>query len=881
MKRRRGVFGRTAAEDAERELSFHVEMKVEELVAAGWDREEARREAERRFGDRAKVGAECAALDVRRRRLDRLRELGGSWVRDFRFGARVLKRRPGLAGVAVVTLALGVGANAAIFSVVNTVLLSRLPYAQPEQLVSVWESHPQRTDRGLVSAGNLMDWRDRVTTMSGLAAYRNQFSAALTGEGQPEEVSVSQVTPDLFDLLGVRPVAGRVFDRETDAAVAGSTVLLGDGIWRRRFGADPRIVGRTVTLDGNAVEIIGVLPAAVGIPAKGTDFWVPVGLTEASRQQRRSHVYAVIGRLRAGATVEQAQAEMRGIAAAIEAEQPEWMEGWTARVVRYRRDLVRDARGPLLLLFGAVALVLLIACANVSNLLFASAVAREREVAVRSALGAGRAGLIRQFLAESLVLSTAGGALALLIAWPAIRILVHLAPTGIPLIEDARLSGGVFGFCLFIVLSTTLLFGTLPALRASRPRVERALGESRSRGTGSRHAGTRRALVIGEVALSMLLIAGAGLLLRSLSKLRSTDPGFRADHLLAVSLYLPGTTYGDQARQLAFFNALLDRLRPLPGIESVAGTSEPPVVGYQMTFSLELEDRPAAFAGDRDDYPLRAVTSGYFEATGVPVLRGRSLSPSDRTDSRAVALINQAMADRVYPATDPIGRRIRTSDSGPWREIVGVIGDTRHDGLDRSEGPVVYIPYSQKQWTWMSWLTLLIRTSGEPLALVPEVERQVWALDPQLPLQRATTVEDLYSDDLASRRFTTTLLSIFAALALILGIVGLYGVVSWGVAERTNELGVRLALGAAPRRVVADVVGEGLRLALVGVGIGFIAAVLLRRTIAGLLYGTGALDPVALGGTAALLILCSAVACIVPATRAIRVDPATTLRGSA
>lgn len=876
MRSRRRLFDRTPAEQAAKELAFHLEMKVEELVAGGWDPEAARAEAERRFGDRMRVGAECAAIDARRLRVDRLRSVVSQWLRDFRFGARVLGRKPGFALVAVAMLALGVGANAAIFSVVNAVLLSRLPYADAERLVSMWESHPQRTDHNLVTPGNLMDWRDRVTTMSGVEGWRNAFSVALTGAGAPTQVSASQVTPDLFSLLGVKPLAGRLF--QADPSAAPNVALMAEGIWRRQFGGDPGVVGRSVTLDGSAIEVIGILPSGVAIPAPGIDFWIPVALTEQTRQQRSTHMYGVIGRLRPGVTVEQAGSELRSIAAGIAAEQPEPMEGWSAKVVSYHSDLVRSARPALLLLLGAVGLVLLIACANVSNLLFAQAVTREREVAVRSALGAGRAGLIRQFIAESLVLSLAGGSLALLIAWPAIGALVRLAPAGIPFIEGAHLSGRVFTFCLLVVLFTTLLFGTLPALRASRPRMERTLSEARSRGAGRRYAATRRMLVVVEVALSMLLVAGAGLLLRSMSKLRATDPGFRMDHLLAVTLYLPGTTYGAQEKQLAFFDALLERVRALPGVVSAAGTSEPPVVGYQMTFTVDVEDRPAAFAGDRDDYPLRAVSADWFATLELPVLQGRALNASDRADSRPVAVVNRAMAERLYAGENPIGRRLRTSENGPWLEIVGVVGNTRHDSLDQVDGPVVYIPYAQKRWLWMSWMTLMVRTSGEPMALVPQMEKEVWALDPQLPLQQVRTAEDLYAGSLASRRFTTTLLSIFAALALVLGMAGLYGVVSRGIAERRQELGIRLALGASPARVVGEVVADGLRPTLLGVGIGLVATALLRNAIAGMLYATGPLDPLALGGTAAGLIVFAVLACLIPAAHVTRVDPSSALR---
>ena len=788
--------------------------------------------------------------------------------------------RPGFTIVAVATLGLGIGATAAIFSVVNAVLLRPLPYASPDRLVAVWETHPQRSTRSLVTPANYMDWRDRVTTIAELEAYRDDFSAALTGEGEPVEAAVAQVTPGLFGLLGVRPMLGRGFESLADSSAAGSdvrVVLMSHALWRTRFGGDSGVIGRVLTVDAQAVEVIGVLPPDVAVPSRETDFWAPMRLGETARQQRTTHMYAVVGRLREGASVEAAQAEMRSVSATIVAQHPDVMDGWSARVTSLHADIVRDARSPLLLLLGAVGFVLLIACTNVSNLLLVRGVGREREIAVRSALGAGRARLVRQLLAESLLLALAGGALALALAFPSVRLLVHFAPAGMPLIEDTRISLPVLGFAMLVTMATTIVFGSLPALRASRPRMERALGEIRARGQGRRHARVQGALVVAEVALSMLLVAGAGLLFRSMSRLREADPGFEMAGLLDVSLYLPMARYDTDVRQVAFFDALLGRLRNQPGIEAAAGTSEPPVVGFGMTFSIEVEGRPDAFDGTRSDHLLRAVTDDWFTTTGIPV-RGRGFTSTDRRDGARVAIINEAMARQVWPGEDAMGKRLRPSVQDGWFEIVGIAGDTRHFGLDRVEGPVIYIPWSQKPWTWLSWMSVMVRTNGEPMDALPAIQREVWTLDPDLPIQRAVPVTSLYADNLASRRFTTALLGIFAALALTLGIVGLYGVIAFSVAERSREIGVRLALGASPSRVIKAILTDGLVLALAGIGIGLVAAILMRATIRGLLFDTRPLEPLTLAAAALLLVAGASAATIVPALRAVRIQPASTLR---
>jgi predicted permease len=871
------VFEPAVPEGVDRELRFHMEQRIAELVSAGMTREEAEREARRRFGDVDAVGRELIALENRQRRRARWTARVLDFGRDLRGGVRLLGRRPWFSVVAVLTLALGIGANTAIYSVVNAVLLRPLPYTAPDRLALLWESEPTRSDRSLVRPAVFMDWRERSTSFTGLAAYRYDFGVALTGDGDPAEVQWSPVTVNLFPLLGVRPVLGRLFTEKEGEAGRSDVVLMSHATWQQRYGGDPGVLGRSVVLDGSAAVVVGVLPPDVRLPSRQTDFWSPLVLGAAARAQRSSHMYAVLGRLAPGVSLARAQTEMRGIAEALRREHDE-ADAWTVRLVGLRRDLVRNAREPLLLLFGAVGLVLLVACGNVSNLLLARGVGREREVAVRAALGAPRSSLVRQFLAESLVLAAAGGALALLLAWPSLRLLIRLAPDGIPLVGEARLDPGVLAFTMLVVLAATMFCGMVPALRTTRPRLERTLSESRSRGTAGRHVRVRRMLVVGEIALSLVLLAGAVLLVRSLARLRSADPGYDPANVLAVTISLPATRYGTTEAQLAFWRDVLTRVRALPGVVSAAGTSEPPVVGYAMTRSYRIPGRPEAFTATRDDYPYRAVTDGWFETLRAPVLEGRGIAAGDRRDGAGVVVVNEAMARLAWPDRDAVGQRIEFGQDGRSYDVVGVVGDTRHDGLETVEGPVVYAPYVQKDWGWLTWMTVMVRSVDDPLALAESVRRAVWAVDPALPIQRLSTLDMLYADSLAVRRFTTVLLGMFAGLAIVLGLVGLYGVMSWGVAEREREIGVRLALGAGRRRVVSSVLAEATGSALAGIAIGLLVATGLRGVVRGLLFELRPLDPITLLAAGSGLLVFCLLASLVPALRATRVEPASSLR---
>jgi predicted permease len=876
MNRRR-VFDPAVPDGVERELRFHIDQLAGKLESEGLSREEAEREARRRFGDVTGLSDELVALETGQRKSARRVAAGRTFWRDMRHGMRLLARRPGFAVVAVLTLALGMGANAAIFSVVNAVLLRPLGFADPDRLVLVWESEPTRSDRSLVRPAVLMDWRERSISFSALEAYRSDFGLALTGDGDPAQVQWAPVTVGLFGMLGVRPVLGRLFEEGEDAAGRSNVVLMSYATWQSRYGGEADVLGRTVELDGTELEVVGVLPPDVNLPSRETDFWSPLPLGPAQRSERDAHMYAVVGRLASGVSAERAQVEMRGIAEALRREHSE-EDAWTVRLVGFRSDLVRDAQSPLLLLFGAVGLVLLVACANVSNLLLARGVGREREVAVRSAMGAGRASLVRQFLAESLVLSAAGGVAAVLLAWPSVRLLARLAPDGIPLIDEAGLDPMVLAFTMIVVLATTMLFGIVPAVRASRPRIEQVLSETRGRGAARRQARLRRGLVVAEVALSLVLLAGSGLLVRSLLRLRSVETGYDSSNILVAWINLPFSRYGGTEAQLSFWDELLTRVRALPGVVSAAGTTEPPVIGYQMTRAYTVEGRLDAFSGERDDYPYRAVTDGWFETTSLDIVRGRGVTANDRRDGRGVVVVNEAMARLAWPDGDAVGQRLGYGDAGRLYDVVGVAADARHNAPGEVEGPAVYAPIVQKDWNWLNWMTLMVRTSGDPLALAAPVRSTVWSIDPDLPIQRLSTLDGLYAETLSVRRFTATLLGLFAALAIVLALIGLYGVMAWNVAERSREYGIRIALGASKPRVVAGVVAEGAAVSAAGTGIGLLAAIALQGTIRGLLFELHPLDPMTLAAASAGLLSICLLATLVPALRATRVEPASMLR---
>ncbi len=869
--------GDQADVDVDDEIRFHLETRVDELMADGLGRDEAERRAAEEFGDVAAAKRALRRTSRRRERSTRRTEWLAELGRDVRFGWRKLAREPGFAAVAVLTLALGIGANTAIFSVVDAVLLRPLPYPDADRLVKIWETTPEGVTDNVVSSANYVDWREQATSFSVMGAHSWYSGMTLTGVEDPVRLRVTRITPSALAALGVQAEVGRTFTEADGDPGAPYVGLISHRLWAGRFGADPGVIGQTLTLDGIPVTVVGVMPASFGFPDPAVDVWAVLRFDAEDRANRRSHQWNVVARLADGVSMERAQAEMDAIADRIAVDHPEDMTGWGVNVVPLRRDLVGEARTLLLVLMGVVGVVLLLTCVNLANLLLARASAREREVAVRGALGAGRARVVRQLLVESLLIGVLGGGAALLVVSVGLDAMVALAPSDIPLLDGVRMDPVVAGFTLATTLLATLLFGLVPALRATAGAPAETLRGSR--GAGVAHGRLRAGLLVAEVALAVVLVVGAGLLLRSMARLNAVDPGLDPDNVLVMLVDLPSARYGTTEEHLAFYRPLLDRVRGLPGVVSAAGTTEPPMLGYSMTFSYAIQGRPAGTpSGREDDERLMAVTPGYFETLGIPVVEGRALNAGDREGTTPVVVISEALARKQWPDGDAVGSRIQFREGQPWLEVVGVVGDARVNGLDRPAPPAIYMPFQQKLWDWMTWLALMVRTDGDPLALAPAVRDQVLAMDHTVLPEAPHTLAEVFAESNARRRFATTLLGVFAALALILGAVGVYGVLAYAVSRQTRELGVRIALGAPRSAVARRVVGRGLALAGAGVAIGILAALALSRFLESLVYGVGVRDPVTFIGIPVILLVVAAAAAYFPARRATRVDPMEALR---
>jgi predicted permease len=880
-RRLRRVFRADARREVEDELRFHLEMRSQDYATRGLDAERARQEAERRFGDVERVRRQLERMGELDRRVRRRRLWRGEFGQDVRHAARMMLRSPFAFVVLLATLALAMGATTAVFSVVNAVLMRPLPYPAPDRLVRLWEVTPRGEDHNVVSPGNYVDWSTRARSFAALGAHRSPYGVALTGDGDAVQVMVVDMTSSVLALLGVMPQLGRAFS-PSNVERGERVALLSDRMWRMRFGADPAVIGRSVVLDAVTYTVLGVMPAHFDFPSATVDFWRPVGAAELDGNERRSHNWLVVGRLAEGVSRARAQSEMRELAGSLARAYPAFMTGWGVNVTALHGDMVVGVRLLLLVLLGGVVLVLLVACGNSANLLLARAVTRTQEMAVRGALGAGRGRLLRQALTESLLLAATSGLLGLAFAHFFLRGLLSLAPADLPRLNDVHLDFTVLLFAAATTLCSTLLFGMLPALRLARTDLQATLRAADVRAGGAAHARLRSALLIGEVTLSLVLMVGAGLLVRSSLLLRRIDYGYDTDGLVAVLLDLPRARYAGTPAHVGFYEQLLQRVAQLPGVAAVAGTSEPPAVGYAMTFSFAIEGRPATNASGREDpQPLRVVTPDYFRTMGIPVRSGRAFDPHDRTGTTEVVVVNESLARRYWPGENPVGRRISlTGASGPWKEIVGVVGDTRMAAADAAPAPALYLPHAQKTWPWMSWLTLMVRPLPgiTPEAIATSVRSSLRQLDADVPVQRVATVAELYGEGLAGRRFATTMLAGFAGAALLLGIVGMYGVLSYTVAQRRRDIGVRMALGASQSSVVGGVVRYALVLALLGVALGTGASLALTRLLRTLLYEVSPVDPLTLGAVALLIMLVAALAALVPAARAARVSPLTVMR---
>jgi putative ABC transport system permease protein len=799
-------------------------------------------------------------------------KMSSNALRDMRYAVRQLVATPAFTIVAILTLALGIGATTAIFSVVNGVLLRPLPYPHPENLVIVYEIIPQY-GRFSVAPANFLDWRRQNTVFERIAAY-NGGSATFTEGGSAERITSASVSWDLFELLQVSPALGRGFRQEEDAPGKNNVIVLSYGMWQRRFGSDPNVLGRSVTLSGVPVTIVGVMPQGFYFASRTTEFWQPVALNPANAS-RGGHFLAVIARTKPGVSTDRAGAEMKAIAERLAKEYPKNSANESAGIALLREQVVGRIRPALLTLLAAVGVVILIACANVANLLLVRASLRGKEIAIRAALGAGRKRLALQMLTESLILSIAGGALGLLIAYLVMTPIKKLGAGSIPRVDDVSIDLLVLLFALLISLSTGLLFGLAPAWHALRAGLGEILKEGGRSSSASGGRWVRGGLLVVEVALSIILLVGAALLLRSFSRLTHVDPGFRANNVLAFRVALPNASYPQDYNRIAFFDRLLADLDALPEVTAAGAVQNMPLRGDYM-LSFAVQGRPQAKPGEEPSANYRSASPDYFRALGIPLLRGRGFTPQDTEKSKMVALVDDAFVRRHFPDEDPIGHGLDIGNgTDGFYEIVGVVGNVRYNGLDEKATPTMYVSARQQVFSAM-WV--VVQTSGDPASVAASARQVLRNIDQSLPAFLMSPVADVVYDSVAQQRFSMLLLGIFAGIAVFLAAVGLYGVVAYSVSQRTQEIGVRIAMGAQRGQVLGLVVGGGMKLAAVGVVIGVGGALLLSRFIETMLFEITPLDTVSYVVTSAILLLVAAVACYVPAQRASRVDPIVALR---
>jgi putative ABC transport system permease protein len=802
---------------------------------------------------------------------------------DLRYAVRLLLKRPSFTAIAVLTLALGIGANTAIFSVVNSVLLRPLAFRDPSRLIIVAEKSPYPTIT--TSYQNYSDWRDQSHSFESLEGTRGT-ALTLTGAGEPERLNARMATAPLFSLLGVEARLGRTFLPEEDRAGGPPVVLLSYGLWQRRFAGSPDVIGKSLTLDAQPYTVVGVLPAGFEL-LQPADLFLPfTPWAKTLPDDRNWHPgIIVVGRLRPGVTREQARTEMVAITKRLEEQYPDFNTGTSADVAGLQEQMVKNVRPALLMLLGAVSFVLLIACVNVANLLLSRAASRGREVAIRTAMGAGRGRVLRQLLTESVLLSFAGGALGLLMAWAALGPLLKLSAGSVPQVFTVGLDRWVLGFALGVSVLTGLFFGIVPALRTAKLDLRESLNEgSRGSTAGPGHHRIRGVLVVMEIALAMLLLVGSGLLLRSFSRLQEVPPGFQADHLLVADVPLSENAYAKPEQRFQFFDRLVERARTLPGVRAAGAASFLPVSGGGGLLHFNIAGRPPKTPHDYTAAGYRTVTPIYLETLGVPLLQGRLISAGDTDKAPAVVVINATMAHTYFPGENPLGKRMQIGATPepekdvPTMEIVGVVGDVRQT-LDLDPEAEMYLPYRQAdQVLPVFQLSVVLRTAGDPLQETAALRNALSQIDPNQPLVKVRTMEENMAGTAAQPRFRTWLIGIFAALALALAGIGVYGVMSYTVTQRTGEIGIRVTLGAQPGDVFGIVVGEGLRLALLGVSCGLVAALALTRVLQSFLYGVSAYDPLTFVAVAFLLTLVGLAASFFPARRATRVDPIVALR---
>jgi predicted permease len=870
----RSLFRRnTAEQELGRELRFHIERQEQENLVAGMSPAEARRAALREFGGVEQVKEECRDT-YRANYLENL-------VKDIRHGLRMLQKSPSFTFFAVAVLALGIAANSAIFSIADNVLVRPLPYRDSNRLVMVWEdASAYGFPRDTPAPGNFADWKSRNQVFEDMAAI-SDASLNLTGSGNPEDLLGKWATANLFSVLGVTPALGRDFRPEDDIPGAPHVAILSHGLWLRRFGGDPQIIGKEISLDYEHYMVIGVMKRGMQFPDRETELWTPSRFTTQQLANHGNHFLGVIARLKPGVSLKTANANLATLAAQLEKENPDSNAKVGAFARPLREELAGDVRPAILMLVGAVCFVLLIACANVANLLLSRAAGRRRELAMRLALGATRGRVIQQMLTESVLLSLFAGAAGLLLSVWGTKFLATLIPAGLAPMTGSGVDSRVFFFTLAVSLATGILFGIIPASRVSQFQLTFSLKQGGGQsGVGSGGHGLRNALVISEVALAIVLLTGAALLIRSLENLYHLDPGFRADHVLVMRTPLPRPKYASFAPRTAFYDQVLRNVESLAGVVAAGYTTWIPLTNSGGATGITIQGKPEPRPGDLLIPNTRIISRDYLAAIRMRLIEGRAIEPRDGAGTLPVALINQTMAKNYWPGENAVGKQFKVggyNKKSPWITVVGIVGDVHQAGLAVPARAEMYLPYQQQDFGYEPEY-LAVQTTGDPMALAELVRQQIWMVDKEQPVAGVMPLEDLVDDNLASRRMQASLLSGFAALALLLVSVGIYAVLSFAVTQRTQEIGVRVALGAQPRDVLRMIFSLGFKLFLVGAAIGLAASLALARALVHLLFGVSAYDPASFAGVTMLLAAVALLACYLPARRAMRVDPLIALR---
>ena len=872
----RSLFGKSAVEqELDRELQFHLERQTAENIAAGMTPKEARSAAIREFGGVEQVKEGC--------RDERRVNFFEAVIQDVRYGLRTLRKNPGFTFFAVAVLALGIAACTAIFSIADAVLVRPLPYGNAERLVMVWEDaatygFPHDTP----SLGDFSDWKARNEVFEDMAALSYSGSFNLTGSGNPEELRGKIVTANLFSVLGAKPILGRDFRPDDDVPGAARVVILSHELWTRRFAADPQVIGKEIWLNYERCAIAGIMQQSFQFPGREAELWIPARFTKEQSANHGNHFLNVVARLKPGISLKTANANLETIAKQIEKEHPDENAKIGAYAIPLREEISGDSRPAILVLVGAVCFVLLIACANVANLLLARAAGRRREIGMRLTLGASRGRVIRQMLTESLLLASLGGGTGLVLAFWGIPLLTSLIPAGIAPLSGSEVNvrALVFTFALSIVTGT--MFGVFPALRVSGVNLSSSLKQGVGRdGVASGGRRLRDVLVVCEVTLAIVLLSGAALMIRSLQNLYHLDPGFRADHVLVMRTPLPRQKYEKFAVRKAFFDQVLERVGHLPGVASAGYTTWVPLTNSGGATGITIENQGVPEPGQRPIPNVRVVSRDYIRTLRMKLIRGRVFDERDDTATQAVVLINETMAKQFWHGADPVGTRFSCCVDPPekpaWITIVGIVGDVHQAGLDVPARPEMYLPYQQSDFGYEPEY-LAVRTAGDPMLLAEAVQREVWAVDKEQPVADVMPLENFVDENLAARRVQASLLGSFAGMALLLAALGIYAVLSFVVTQRTQEIGVRVALGAKPGDVMRTVLSQGMKLYAIGAVLGLAAALALARTLQHSLYGVSASDPVSFGGVVILLAGVTALACYVPARRAMRVDPMVALR---